>query len=128
MADQDLHNQESRRVVERLTGAGWELAEGAARLGRAALVHDNGRMAIEVERTFDERELSLHLLSPDGRAVTLFPVYGDSLEGTLDAIVGFQDRVSPEDFHGMVEAVVVACPEVYLQEGEDDEPRLLTLG
>ncbi|MFR9722589.1 hypothetical protein ACL02R_04335 [Streptomyces sp. MS19] len=121
MADQDLHTRESRRVVERLTGAGWELAEEAARLGRAALVYDNGR-------AFDERELSLHLLSPDGRAVAFFPVYGGSLEGTLDAIVRFQDRVSPEDFHGMAEAVVAACPEACLQEGEDDEPRLLTLG
>ncbi|MBH5333676.1 hypothetical protein IHE55_02185 [Streptomyces pactum] len=127
MPEEDLHKQNEARVVERLKNAGWEMADGATTLNLASLVYDNGHMAIEVEHHYERLELRLTLASPDGREVTVYPVYGESLDSTLDAIVGFQDRVAPENFHDVLGELVAACPEVYAQEGEDDEPHLLTL-
>ncbi len=101
------------------------MAEGASTLDLASLFYDNGRMVAEVEHHYERQELLLMLTSPDGRQVTVYPVYGDSLETTLDAIVGFQDRVTPDNFQEMLGELVAVCPEVYVQEGEDDEPRLL---
>lgn len=123
---EDLHRQEKKRIVERLKLAGWDMAEGAVTLDRAALVYDNGQITIEVEQDYDRHELLLTLASPDGREITVYPVYGDSLEATLDAIVSFQDRVTAENFQDILRELVVTCPEVYIQEDEDDEPRLLT--
>ncbi|MGW3567077.1 hypothetical protein ACWDSL_24955 [Streptomyces sp. NPDC000941] len=125
MSDDELHKQNERRVLERLREAGWDMAEGASTLDLASLFYDNGRMVAEVEHHYERQELLLTLTSPDGRQVTVYPVYGDSLETTLDAIVGFQDRVTPDNFQEMLGELVAACPEVYVQEGEDDEPRLL---
>ncbi|KAK1177591.1 hypothetical protein B7755_005055 [Streptomyces sp. NBS 14/10] len=125
MSDDELHKQNERRVLERLREAGWDMAEGASTLDLASLFYDNGRMVAEVEHHYERQELLLTLTSPDGRQVTVYPVYGDSLETTLDSIVGFQDRVTPDNFQEVLGELVAACPEVYVQEGEDDEPRLL---
>ncbi len=103
------------------------MAEGAQILNRAALVHDNGQLVIEVEQDHERRELLLSLTSPDGRSVTVYPVYGDALEATLGAIVGFQDRITPNNFRDALRELISVCPEVYVQEDEDDEPRILTL-
>lgn len=115
-----------RRVVARLTGAGWGMAEGADVLGRAYLAYDSGRMRIEVEHHYERPELVLSLVAPDGREVTVYPVYGERPDAVLDVVVGFQDRVGPDDFRDAVRELVGVCPEVYVQDGEDAEPRLLT--
>jgi hypothetical protein len=126
VSDQDLHRQEKARIIERLMGAGWEMAEGAATLNRAYLIYDNGHMNIELEQDRKRRELLLTLAAPDGRDVTVYPVYGDSLDAVLEAVIDFQERVNPQNFRDMILELVAVCPEVYVQEGEDDEPRLLT--
>ncbi|MFF6883284.1 hypothetical protein ACFY9F_08845 [Streptomyces sp. NPDC012421] len=126
VSDMNLHMRNEKRMIARLKEAGWGIAEGAATLDLASLFYDNGRMVIEVEHHYERGELLLTLISPMGLQVTVYPVYGDSLERTLDAIVGFQDRVTSENFQEALSELVSACPEVYVQKGEDDEPRLLT--
>ncbi|MEV8115384.1 hypothetical protein [Streptomyces xiamenensis] len=127
MSQQSLHEQERLRIIEYLKSAGWNMAEGAQILNRAALAHDNGQILIEVEQDHERRELLVSLTSPEGRGVIVYPVYGDALDATLGAIVGFQDRIAPHNFQEILKELIVACPEVYVQEGEDDDPRLLTL-
>jgi hypothetical protein len=122
----NLHTQDKNRIIERLKEAGWDMAPGAVTLDRAALIYDNSNMAIEVTQDHELRELLLTLTTPEGGELTVFPAYGDHLEETLNAIVGFQDRINAENFHDMLRELVAACPEVYFQEGEDDEARLLT--
>jgi|GEM_PF-4182381 len=124
--DQKLHEKDGLRIVARLRSAGWDMADGAVLLGRAALAYDNGQVVAELEQDDQRRELIFSLTAPDGRGLTVYPVYGDRLEATLDAVVGFQDRVTAENLPEVLGELVMACPEVYLQEGEDDEPRLLT--
>lgn len=118
---------DEKRIIERLKSAGWDLAEGAEMFGTANLTYDNGNIVIEVGQEFQKRELLVTLATPDGREITVYPVYGERLEATLDAIVGFQDRVNSDNFQDVLRELVAACPEVYYQEGEDDEPHLLTI-
>lgn len=127
MTEPDQAELDEKRIVERLEGAGWQLAEGAETLGTADLTYDNGNISIEVSQEFGKRELILTLVAPDGRELTVYPVYGDRLEATLDAIIGFQDRVEPGNFQDVLRELIAACPEVYYQEGEDEEPRRLTI-
>ncbi|WP_405622262.1 hypothetical protein [Streptomyces sp. NBC_01508] len=126
MSDRDLHASEAGRIIVRLKAAGWDMADGAETLGLASMTYHNGRMLIELEQDYEQRELLFTLESPDGRGTTVYPVYGDSLEATLDAVIGFQDRVGPENFQEILKELVVACSEVYVQEGDDSEARLLT--
>ncbi|WP_435599545.1 hypothetical protein [Streptomyces anulatus] len=126
MLEKELHKEDETRIISRLKSSGWIMAAGAETLGRAALTHDNGRIVIELEQDNEQREMILSLTSPNGRGVTVYPVYGNSLESTLDVLVSFQDRITPENFQEMIMELVTACPEVYIQEDEDGEPRLLT--
>ena len=128
MSEASRAEEDEKRIIQRLKKAGWNLAEGADTLGTADLVYDNGHMVIEVSQELEKQELLLTLTASDGHEVTVYPVYGDQLGATLDAIVGFQDRIRPDNFHDMLRELVVACPKIYYQEGEDDEPRLLTNG
>ncbi|MFC7326717.1 hypothetical protein [Marinactinospora rubrisoli] len=121
----DRDERDRRLVVERLEAAGWEMAVGAVTLSRAALTYPRGRMVLEIERHHERPELLFNLVDPRGGELTVFPVYGDRLADTLDAIVGFQDRIGPDDYREVLRELVAACPEVYVQADEDDEPRLL---
>ncbi len=120
------HEQDKRQIIDRLRGAGWAMAEGAETLDRAALVYANGQMSIELSQDDQERELLLTLAAPDGTELTVCPVYGAHLDETLDSVVGFQDRINPDNFRDTLRELVAACPEVYYQPGDDEEPRLLT--
>ncbi|MFG1951405.1 hypothetical protein [Micromonospora sp. NPDC048830] len=122
----DLHERDKRRIIERLTSAGWKMAEGATILNRASLVYESEQLSLEVTQDDQYRELLLTLVSADGGELTVFPAYGERLDATLEAIIGFQDRISPDNFQDMLRELVAACPEVYFQTEEDDEPRLLT--
>ncbi|MEV7656872.1 hypothetical protein AB0O39_22140 [Streptomyces anulatus] len=126
MLEKELHKEDETRIISRLKSSGWIMAAGAETLGRAALTYENGRIVIELEQDNEQREMVLSLTSPDGRGVTVYPVYGNSLESTLDVLVSFQDRITPENFQEMLMELVTACPEVYIQEDEDGDPRLLT--
>ncbi|MCG7527755.1 hypothetical protein MHW47_25365 [Streptomyces sp. OfavH-34-F] len=127
MMEEDLHEQDRNHIIDRLKSAGWKMAAGAERLGRAALEYDNGQMLLEVEQDFERRELTFSLTSPSGEGLTVYPVYGDALEPTLDALTGFQTRITPENFRITLIELVEACPEVYMQDGEDGELRLLSV-
>ncbi|MGW2474178.1 hypothetical protein [Streptomyces sp. NPDC001665] len=126
MTEEDLHEKERKYIIAHLKSSGWNMAAGAERLGRAALEYDNGHMLLEVEQDYDRRELTFSLTSPTGGGLTLYPVYGDALDSTLNALVGFQDRITPKNFQTTLSELVAVCPAVYFQESEDSEPRLLT--
>jgi hypothetical protein len=116
------------RLRARLVAAGWTATEKGAALGVPSFRYDNGTVTIELEKPGERQELVLTYLVGGGRALTVYPVYGDDegLERTVDAVVEWQDRVDEGSVHEAVRAVVRACPEVYAQVDDEDEPVLLT--
>ncbi len=117
---------DERRIIEVLEKKGWNRTEQGKQLGTANLAYDNGKMSLELQQDYGKREIILSLVTPDGMTQDLFVAYGTKLDPVLDAVVGFQDDVTPENFQENVRLLLKACPQIYVQEDEDSEPRLLT--
>lgn len=114
-------------IEKRLTEAGWSGARNEE-LGAPSLTYDNGSMTIAVEQEYGERELIVTMTAPSGMALTLYPVYGDELDATLEVIIEWSGKLSEDTFQQFVRALVRACPKVYsrVDDDEDSEPVLLT--
>jgi hypothetical protein len=117
------HREDAEVIRGVLTAAGWT---GTAKvdLGVASFSYENDAVALELELERDRRELLLTIDAASGATLTVYPVYGEALEPTLEAIVGFQDTISEATLQGSIAQLVRACPEVYVQH-EDGEPILL---
>jgi hypothetical protein len=118
--------QDEKRIIEVLEKHGWQKTDQGQALGTASLTHDNGKMTLGVEQEYGEQELILSLTDPDGLGQEFFVEYGDHLDKVLRVIAGFQDTVTPKNFRDKARELLGTGVEVYVQDGEDDEPKLLT--
>ena len=118
--------QDEERIIEVLEAAGWKKTDQGRALGTASLFYDNGMMSLQVEQEFGETELILSLTAPDGLTQVLFISYDDSLESVLSVITGFQNEINPDNFRDKIRQLVNTNCAVYVQDEEDEEPKLLT--
>ena len=118
--------QDEERIIEVLEAAGWKKTDQGRALGTASLFYDNGMMSLQVEQEFGETELILSLTAPNGLTQVLFISYDDSLESVLSVITGFQNEINPDNFRDKIRQLVNTNCAVYVQDEEDEEPKLLT--
>jgi hypothetical protein len=121
------------KIIDTLSKAGWQPTANQEIIERgewfdheASMQYLNDSMILLAEYSAERDAIDLSIDEILGPGLRLQVYFEDKLDETLDAIVGFQDAIDPDNFQFHVRALVRVCPEVHAADGEDDELWILT--
>jgi hypothetical protein len=112
-------------IVNKLTESGWEQTTRSKESGVPEMVFNNGRMRTSIFQSIADKSLMLHLIDIDSGGYLRFDIgYNESIHPLIHILSEWQDRVSAENFHNMINEVATVFPETFAEpfEGDEDSP------
>ena len=112
--------QQRSLLVETLEAAGWRgsnfnrnFDQGLWSSPEASMNYSGGSMSLRLDLLFEDPRMILYLTSKGGKSLGLVFKCEDRQKQLLDAIVGMQDSLTPENVKTKTVDFLAVCPNVF---------------
>ncbi len=106
--------------VDKLGSAGWRgsnfnrnFDEGLWSSPEASMTYSNGTISLRLDSLFDDPRQILYIESRAGKSLGLVFKCPDRLNALLQAIVGMQDSIAPDNIKDKAEELLAVCPNMF---------------